>query len=145
MTAAPLFLARAGGSDVEVARELRVDRVDFLLAVVVLGGPNGAGKSTAAPRLLRGSLRVEEFVNADTLAQGFTGVIVQLEAAADAKARGLGNAVDQHLARASELAREAFERALGRRSRHDRSDGVVYGAYDVDGIGRKPVSLDVRP
>lgn len=41
-------------------------------AVVVLGGPNGAGKSTAAPRLLRGSLRVEEFVNADTLAQGLS-------------------------------------------------------------------------
>jgi predicted ABC-type ATPase len=38
--------------------------------VVVLGGPNGAGKSTAAPRLLRGALRVDEFVNADTLAQG---------------------------------------------------------------------------
>lgn len=40
--------------------------------VVVLGGPNGAGKSTAAPRLLRGPLRVEEFVNADTLAQGLS-------------------------------------------------------------------------
>jgi predicted ABC-type ATPase len=38
----------------------------------VLGGPNGAGKSTAAPRLLRGSLKVEEFVNADTLAQGLS-------------------------------------------------------------------------
>ena len=38
----------------------------------MLGGPNGAGKSTAAPRLLRGSLRVEEFVNADTLAQGLS-------------------------------------------------------------------------
>lgn len=43
-----------------------------LPGVVVLGGPNGAGKSTAAPRLLRGSLRVEEFVNADTLAQGLS-------------------------------------------------------------------------
>jgi predicted ABC-type ATPase len=41
-------------------------------AVVVLGGPNGAGKSTAAPRLLRGSLKVEEFVNADTIAQGLS-------------------------------------------------------------------------
>ena len=38
----------------------------------MLGGPNGAGKSTAAPRLLRGSLKVEEFVNADTLAQGLS-------------------------------------------------------------------------
>jgi hypothetical protein len=41
-------------------------------AVVVLGGPNGAGKSTAAPRPLRGSPRVDEFVNADTLAQGLS-------------------------------------------------------------------------
>jgi predicted ABC-type ATPase len=40
--------------------------------VVVLGGPNGAGKTTAAPRLLRGTLRVEEFINADTLAQGLS-------------------------------------------------------------------------
>ena len=42
------------------------------LSVVVLGGPNGAGKTTAAPRLLRGTLRVDEFVNADTLAQGLS-------------------------------------------------------------------------
>jgi predicted ABC-type ATPase len=40
--------------------------------VIVLGGPNGAGKSTAAPRLLRGVLAVDEFVNADTLAQGLS-------------------------------------------------------------------------
>ena len=41
-------------------------------AVVVLGGSNGAGKTSAVPRLLRGSLRVEAFVNADTLAQGLS-------------------------------------------------------------------------
>ena len=41
-------------------------------SIVVLGGPNGAGKSTAAPSLLRGALRVDEFVNADTLAQGLS-------------------------------------------------------------------------
>jgi len=41
-------------------------------SIVVLGGPNGAGKSTAAPRLLRGALRVDEFVNADTLALGLS-------------------------------------------------------------------------
>jgi predicted ABC-type ATPase len=39
---------------------------------VVLGGPNGAGKSTAALRLLRAPLMVDEFVNADTLAQGLS-------------------------------------------------------------------------
>src|SRR6266545_4932104 len=41
--------------------------------VVLLGGPNGAGKSTAAPSLLKGTLRVEEFVNADIIAQGISG------------------------------------------------------------------------
>jgi len=40
--------------------------------VVVLAGPNGAGKSTSAERLLRGALAVEEFVNADTIAQGLS-------------------------------------------------------------------------
>ncbi len=38
--------------------------------VFVLGGPNGAGKTTIAPRLLRDTLAVVEFVNADTLARG---------------------------------------------------------------------------
>ena len=40
--------------------------------VVVLAGPNGAGKTTAAPRLLQGALAVNEFVNADTIAQGLS-------------------------------------------------------------------------
>ncbi len=40
--------------------------------VVVLAGPNGAGKSTSAARLLREALAVEEFVNADTIAQGLS-------------------------------------------------------------------------
>jgi predicted ABC-type ATPase len=41
-------------------------------AVVVLAGPNGAGKSTAAPRLLRGTLGVTEFLNADLIARGLS-------------------------------------------------------------------------
>lgn len=40
--------------------------------VVVLSGPNGAGKSTSAARFLREALSVEEFVNADTIAQGLS-------------------------------------------------------------------------
>ncbi len=40
--------------------------------VVLLGGPNGAGKSTAAPHLLKGSLRVVEFLNADLIARGLS-------------------------------------------------------------------------
>jgi PAS domain S-box-containing protein len=52
----------------------------------------------------------------DTLAQGFTGVIVQLEAAADARARGLLEESEEHLARAGNLARESLQEA--RRSVH---------------------------
>jgi predicted ABC-type ATPase len=40
--------------------------------VVVLAGPNGAGKSTSAARLLRGAFGVDEFVNADVIAQGLS-------------------------------------------------------------------------
>ena len=40
--------------------------------LVVLAGPNGAGKSTSATHLLRGALAVDEFVNADTIAQGLS-------------------------------------------------------------------------
>jgi len=41
--------------------------------LVILGGPNGAGKTAAAPRLLRGSLHVSHFVNADVIARGLSG------------------------------------------------------------------------
>ncbi|MGE3842336.1 MAG: zeta toxin family protein [Vicinamibacterales bacterium] len=40
--------------------------------VVLLAGPNGAGKSTMAPYLLKDALAVDEFVNADTIAQGLS-------------------------------------------------------------------------
>ena len=40
--------------------------------IVILAGPNGAGKSTSAAKLLLGVLQVQEFVNADTIAQGLS-------------------------------------------------------------------------
>lgn len=40
--------------------------------IILIAGPNGAGKSTTAPALLQGVLRVKEFVNADTIAQGLS-------------------------------------------------------------------------
>ena len=52
----------------------------------------------------------------DTLAQGFTGVIVQLEAAEDAVSCGYRKEADAHLHRASELARRSLSEA--RRSVH---------------------------
>lgn len=40
--------------------------------VILLAGPNGAGKSTCARSLLHGLFQVDEFVNADVLAQGLS-------------------------------------------------------------------------
>jgi predicted ABC-type ATPase len=40
--------------------------------VVIIAGPNGAGKSTSAPKLLRGPVSVDEFVNADVIARGLS-------------------------------------------------------------------------
>ncbi|MCL1470734.1 zeta toxin family protein [Argonema antarcticum] len=40
--------------------------------LIVIAGPNGAGKSTVAPALLQETLRINEFVNADAIAQGLS-------------------------------------------------------------------------
>ncbi|MDR1487947.1 MAG: zeta toxin family protein [Deltaproteobacteria bacterium] len=40
--------------------------------IIILAGPNGAGKSTSAPVLLRDAFAVDEFVNADSIAQGLS-------------------------------------------------------------------------
>ena len=81
-----------------------------------------SNQATLAIRLMRLSQRsrqaaVEEERNRmareihDTLAQGFTGVIVQLEAAEDARHGGLDEAADGHVARAAELARKSLQEA----------------------------------
>ncbi|MBK7975043.1 MAG: AAA family ATPase [Deltaproteobacteria bacterium] len=79
--------------------------------VVVVAGPNGAGKSTAAPRLLRDTLHVDEFVNADVIAAGLSAF--RPEGAAVAAGRIM-------LARMNELAAArrsfAFETTLASRS-----------------------------
>ena len=48
--------------------------------LVVISGPNGAGKSTTAPSLLKGTLKVTEFVNADLIAQGLSAFQPELTA-----------------------------------------------------------------
>lgn len=40
--------------------------------VIIIAGCNGAGKSTSAPALLRDVVHIENFVNADVIAQGLS-------------------------------------------------------------------------
>lgn len=46
--------------------------VEAVPQVVIIAGPNGAGKTTLAPTLLRDTLGLFEFVNADTISAGLS-------------------------------------------------------------------------
>jgi predicted ABC-type ATPase len=47
---------------------------------VVIAGPNGAGKTSSASRLLRDTVGVSAFVNADVIAQGLAGFSPEAQA-----------------------------------------------------------------
>jgi predicted ABC-type ATPase len=90
--------------------------------VVLVAGPNGAGKSTTAAYLLRGVLAVEEFVNADTIAQGLSAY--RPEAAAVAAGRVM---IDRLRFLARERRDFAFETTLAGRG-HARWVGQLRGS-----------------
>ena len=48
--------------------------------MIIIAGPNGAGKTTAAPALLQDVLQVDDFINADVIAQGLCGFQPEKEA-----------------------------------------------------------------
>ncbi len=79
--------------------------------VVLLAGPNGAGKSTTATSLLREELAVEEFVNADVIAQGLSAFAPE-SVAIDAGRLMLARLRELALSRAS----FAFETTLASRT-----------------------------
>ncbi|MCK4342766.1 MAG: zeta toxin family protein, partial [Phycisphaerae bacterium] len=93
--------------------------------VILLAGPNGAGKSTMAPTLLKDTIGVVEFVNADTIAQGlseFDPITVALAA---------GKIM---LERLEELAQMrvsfAFETTLATRSLYRRLQKLIQNGYE---------------
>jgi predicted ABC-type ATPase len=49
-----------------------IHRLTDMPNLVVIAGPNGSGKSTTAPTLLRDTLEVDDFINADTIASGLS-------------------------------------------------------------------------
>ena len=93
-------------------------------SVIALAGPNGAGKSTTAPALLKDTLGVTEFVNADLIAQGLSPFAP--EGAAVAAGRIM-------LERMHDLARRgvsfAFETTLSGRGYAKWIKGLLDGGY----------------
>jgi predicted ABC-type ATPase len=83
---------------------------DLAPKVVIIAGPNGAGKTTITPRVLR-SVEVLEWINADVIARGLSGL--QPESAAWEASR----VMLQRLRRlAKDRASFAFETTLAARS-----------------------------
>lgn len=79
--------------------------------LIIIAGPNGAGKSTAAPALLKDALQVDNFVNADVIAQGLCAY--QPEKAAIQAGRIM---LDRIHALANEKVNFAFETTLASRT-----------------------------
>lgn len=48
--------------------------------IIIIAGPNGAGKSTIAPKLLRDTFGITEYVNADTIAEGLSAFAPEMAA-----------------------------------------------------------------
>jgi predicted ABC-type ATPase len=93
--------------------------------VIVIAGANGAGKSTVAPYLLRDTLGISKFVNADTLAQGLSAFAPETVAIAAGKIM---------LRRLDELAESnvdfAFETTLSTRSFLPRLNRMRENGYE---------------
>lgn len=94
-------------------------------SVIALAGPNGAGKSTLGPVLLRDTLAVRHFVNADVIAQGLSAFAPEKEAFSAGRIM---------LARLRELAEEretfAFETTLAGRGYAPWLEKLVASGYD---------------
>jgi predicted ABC-type ATPase len=72
--------------------------------VIILAGPNGAGKTTTAPALLRDVFSIDDYVNADVIAQGLCGFAP--ETAAIEAGRIMLGRIDALAARRVDLALE---------------------------------------
>jgi predicted ABC-type ATPase len=95
-------------------------------SVIVLAGPNGGGKSTVAPALLKETLGVTQFVNADVIARGLSAFDPEHVALA------AGRVMLAHL---HELARQratfAFETTLASRSFAPWLGGLIQSGYEI--------------
>ena len=99
--------------------------------ILMIAGPNGAGKTTVTPRILKRAYAIAEWVNADVIAQGLSGL--QPEAAAWQAGRVM---IDRLRELAEQRQSFAFETTLAGRSYFKwieelRSKGYEYHLYYV--------------
>ncbi len=93
---------------------------------VVIAGPNGAGKTSSAPDLLKETVGIDAFINADTIAQGLAAF--KPESAAFEAGRIMLRRLDE-LARARDDF--AFESTLAGRTAFPLLTGLISLGYDV--------------
>jgi predicted ABC-type ATPase len=94
--------------------------------VVVLAGINGAGKTTASQHMIRESMRIPVFVNADAIARGLNAFDVESEAA------NAGRIMLEHLHHLAAKRRSfAFETTLSGRTYAVWLDGLRQSGYAV--------------
>ena len=94
--------------------------------LVVVAGPNGAGKSTLAPDLLSGEYQLSEYVNADRIALGLSGLVAQ-NTAMEAGRVMINRMRNLAKARAS----FAFETTMASRSFAPWISGLAKSGYSV--------------
>lgn len=95
-------------------------------SVIVVAGPNGAGKSTTAPALLRDTLAVTEFVDADVIARGLSAF------APEQLAMAAGRIMRQRLRELAERRTTfGFETPLAGRALHGWLATLAAGGYEI--------------
>lgn len=94
--------------------------------VIVIGGPNGAGKSTVAPAILQREFGRIEFVNADAIATGLSGLDP------DRHAFAAGRIMLRHITKLAEGKRSfAFETTLASRTFEPLLRRMIDGGYKM--------------
>jgi predicted ABC-type ATPase len=93
--------------------------------ILMIAGPNGAGKTTVTPRILKKAYDIAEWVNADVIAQGLSGL--QPEAAAWQAGRVM---IDRLRELAKRRASFAFETTLAGRSYAQWMEPLLETGYE---------------
>lgn len=116
--------------------------------IVILAGPNGAGKTTASKFLLRDSLRIGAFVNADTIAAGLSGFAPESVAfeAGRMMLKRINSLVEQHATFAFEttLSSKTFANLISRAHEHGYETDLIYLALPSAEIAIERVAARVK-